>query len=457
MSINIQKAATLIECINSFEPEPLRGDDYDNMFCDTHEARTGNITDNRILDLIDSYLTIRSPKHTLLIGHTGCGKSTEMQTFIREMVLKKHLVADISAKEKLDLRAVTYIDLLIMIMIELVQNAASEGIEIDSDVVNNISQYWNSIITNEKIKDSSLAGKLELGVDSELSVFAKFLKFLGSLKMVLKTETLTRNAVKTIIEPEISEFIENLRYVSQSITEELKKQSRPPIPIIVVDDLDKLEVDRANELFYNHGGTLTLLPIHVIYTFPIQMSYTPQFASLDAYFESVFLPMIKLQNWVKGTEYEQFLQGPEVIKCIVHKRANAELFEENALDHMIKMTGGYLRDLFKAIMNAARIANRRGSYRIELEDTKVALNKIQSDITRSLKSEHYKILQSIFNGDKRKIDNREELLDLLQSRVILEYNGRRWCDLHPLVEELLISDGVLEKKDDKDIRDPKKH
>jgi len=35
------------------------------------------------------------------------------------------------------------------------------------------------------------------------------------------------------------------------------------------------------------------------------------------------------------------------------------------------------------------------------------------------------------------------LLKMMQGMVVLEYNGDRWHDLHPIIEEFLISQGEL--------------
>ena len=446
MSVHIKKATSLIDCINSFELEPLRGIDYDNMFCDTHEARTGDQHTDPILELIDTYEVTQGPRHTLLVGHTGCGKSTEMQTFIRHMQKRNALVIDISAKEKLDLRAATYIDLLLMVMIYLVKAAVEDGLKIKEGAAKRLFHYWKSITERESLKETSIGGKLDFGVNvesSKIPFIKPLVEFFGNLGATLTTETVTRNAIKTIIEPEISEFIDILRDVSANISDALIKHNRPKIPIMVVDDLDKLEVSQAMELFYRHGSTLALLPFHVIYTFPIQMAYSPEFTSIQSYFEHVFLPMIKLRNWDLAAKYSRFEQGWRAVECIIEKRADESLFEAEALTHMIEMTGGYLRDLFKVIMQAAKRANRREVKQIEMEDAQAALNVLQSELARTIKEEHYETLKKIYLGNKQLIQNREQLLDLLHCRAVLEYNGKRWCDIHPLVEDLLHQNGVL--------------
>ena len=131
------------------------------------------------------------------------------------------------------------------------------------------------------------------------------------------------------------------------------------------------------------------------------------------------------------------------MEAIVHKRADKALFAGDALEYMIKMTGGYLRDLFDVILRAALRANRRGCASVELEDAKAATVDLKAELSRVIGSQHHEALQKIFSGEKQMIQNRDELLKLLEGRAVLEYNGNRWCELHPLLKELLIENKVI--------------
>ena len=68
------------------------------------------------------------------------------------------------------------------------------------------------------------------------------------------------------------------------------------------------------------------------------------------------------------------------MRQIIAKRANLSLFDEDALVELIDKTGGYIRDLFRCISNAAIRAQRRGSSSISIEDVAVVLNELESDI-----------------------------------------------------------------------------
>jgi hypothetical protein len=129
------------------------------------------------------------------------------------------------------------------------------------------------------------------------------------------------------------------------------------------------------------------------------------------------------------------------------------LFDKNVEDYMIEKTGGALRDLFDAIRQSATYASRRKADSISMDDAVLALEEIQSEITRRIEKKDYDFLKDIYNGNRRGISDRKALLGMLLAGVVLEYNGKRWCNLHPLVADYLVDLGVVEKREG-DIHEP---
>ena len=50
---------------------------------------------------------------------------------------------------------------------------------------------------------------------------------------------------------------------------------------------------------------------------------------------------------------------------------------------------------------------------------------------------------NIYNGNKERIENKEMLLEMLQASVVLEYNGKRWHNVHPLVIKFFKEQGLI--------------
>ena len=54
------------------------------------------------------------------------------------------------------------------------------------------------------------------------------------------------------------------------------------------------------------------------------------------------------------------------------------------------------------------------------------------------------LFRSIYNGNKERIENKEILLKMLQASVVLEYNGKSWHNIHPLVADFFREQGMIE-------------
>lgn len=158
-----------------------------------------------------------------------------------------------------------------------------------------------------------------------------------------------------------------------------------------------------------------------------------------SYFVTKTLPMIKIET----IEGQPFPEGVAIIEEIVRKRANLALFEEQVLTRLISDTGGSLRDLFQAINLSAKRAGRRDSETISLEDAQCALEELKTSLTRRIEAKDYEFLVRIHDGSRERIEDKKMLLKMLQASVVLEYNGKRWHNVHPLVVRFLREQGLI--------------
>lgn len=167
---------------------------------------------------------------------------------------------------------------------------------------------------------------------------------------------------------------------------------------------------------------------------PVSLSYTPEYKDIQVWFPNPEkLPMIKIRNWQQGAYQENYTEGVNTIRSIIEKRAQLSLFTEEALQTLIQYTGGYIRDLLRCICEAALRARLRKAKEIGVEDAKKALSVLESDINGRYSDELIGKMEDIYKGNKH-LSSSEEITTLLQIGAVLEYNGTRWCDLHPLAE-----------------------
>lgn len=347
-----------------------------------------------------------------------------------------YYVKTIHCSRDLDLFNIVYSDLFILMGEALLEIAKETGCNIKNKVLEAIKNFWvegTETIISEELKIASL----EAGASAETkSILAGILNVFAKIKADLKYNEETRKEYRKKISVRSSEWIGILGNVAEEIAGKVDGKK----PIIIFEDLDKLNPEDAWMVFYNYAAILSGMTFPVIYTFPIGLSYDARFSAMDSYFVTKTLPMIKIAT----IENEPFEEGVAVITEIVKKRANLELFETGVLRRLIERTGGSLRDLFQAIHASAKRAERRDSETISMEDASRALEELKTLLTRRIEEKDYEFLLNIYHENKERIEDKEMLLEMLQASVVLEYNGKRWHNVHPLVVEFFKEQGMIE-------------
>ena len=428
----MEKAKTLADFYGVFYPVPLKESEMDSFYCDTIKFRTGDEYVSPMGDIYRIMKNNRGGNAFLLLGHKGCGKSTELVKLASDFTAEGYRVESTNCRLEMDMQNAVYWDLFILITQKLIKIADALKCDIGKAVIKRALSYWDDRSIVESVEE-----ELGYALESEVSagaglkgLFGAFLKITGDIK----NKSGKRTELRKNVERRASEWMEILNSISLSI----QNKSDGKMPILIFEDLDKISQDKALEIFYNNANALSQLPVKAIYTFPINLYYSEKFTALKSYFIHKTLPMIKVHN----KDMSENKEGVGIIKDIVYKRADENLFERGVLDEMIKKTGGVLRDLFEVILNAANRADNRKSEKISMADAAVALTSLKSDLKRMIKVSDFDFLKNVYNK-KEQIQDSEETLKFMQALIVLEYNGDNWHDLHPLIHDFLFEQGIL--------------
>ncbi len=430
------KAETLHQMQDAFNSQPLMTSrELEEFYLNTAAARTGDrysdFVENFALQLEDCqevYL------HKLFIGHPGCGKTTELYQLLQR-VKKADFFACIGRCDlELDLVDIAYTDVLFFLLDLLIRTASELGMELDENLVEEIYAYWEEEIEMTEVVSSQAQIEAQSSAKAGLP---GLLELMAQIKGVIKNSSDSRTQIRRRIIPKSSELIRKIEEVIENISFQCEKKNMKKIPLVILDGLDRVPLDRAKKIFRDNGSAFRALPVHLVTTFPIALTYTQEYSDILNYFPNPSkLPMIKLRNWKQGYYEAGYEEGKNTMRQIIAKRAELSLFEADALEELIDKTGGYIRDLFRCISNAAIRAQRRGAPAISKEDVTVVLNELESDINSRYSDVDIPELKKIYEGEKF-LSSSESITRLLQACAVLEYNGKRWCDLHPLVEKWL--------------------
>jgi energy-coupling factor transporter ATP-binding protein EcfA2 len=450
-SVKLKKALNIDDIYTSFKYQPLQIDDLDEFFVETDSARGGSPMRKRLARLLDR--EISDYQHILFVGYKGSGKSTELNQLQKD-IQNNYLVVNYSVFRELDPVHINYIELFIVTLERLFTLAKDNNLDISQEYIDNITN-WIRTKEIQEIKDKYIGADVEAGAEGKYGI--PFLQnFFYKFRLSAKSSLSLKETIKRNIEPKLSDLIEHCNLLINEIKLQLKHVNKTDL-LIIIEDLDKIPIDRADELFFNYANQLTQIKCNVVFTFPISSYFNIRFNTIRQSFDAIFeLPMIMVMNRDQTDNSE----GISKLTEIVGKRMEISLFENpKLLEMLIRKSGGCIRDLFRMVAEAAEHAIDYGNSIISQIDCEMGIQSLKKEYNNTIADNarngkvievatYYNALVKVARDPDKQIDNTEEILDLRQNLCILGYNGTGWCDVHPIVKDILVEKGKWDGKQD---------
>lgn len=423
---NLGPAATLEDAIYLLNPQkPLEGETL------AYYIDRGSLARRDIQILLRSNdLRRGEPVRILFSGHTGCGKSTELNKLCEELA-GSFFVVKVSTSKIVQPTDLTYVDVVLIAAMELFRAATTQEV-VSRAPAQRLSEIWDDLADFIRRRVFGLLPYRDPaeGVDVTATVSALVFEF----ETKYRSEASSRETIRRQMEGRLSEIIERINALALIV----RQSTQRPV-LFVFDDTDKPDPERGRSLFFDHPTTLTGFQTSVIYTFNIALWYNRQFKTFRDYFSGRYLlPNIKLFHRNETPNDT----GRELLRSIVMRRVQPHLITENALEQMVVASGGLVRSLIGLGQFAAVNALGRGTKRIEEQDVARAIVEVRNDFIAGLEESEYATLAELHRTKQLAAD--DDLQDLLQTVALLQYeNGEVWCDVHPVVVELLRERGLL--------------
>jgi hypothetical protein len=396
----------------------------------------------------------------LLAGHRASGKTTELRKIADDLKDCYHVIY-IANIEKSKSRCGTEQDFLYYLMDYVI--ASVKGNEVLSRaVVRDVEKLYRyledsifSVVKEERLVTFNHSIDIEAGAEAKFSLFSEIAKVFAKLAVKAGFDEQTKETLTKSIKNNFQDFMEYANAILLHINTELHKEGK--MLLLILDGLDKIEEEIAKPLFLNSEVMLPQLACSMIVTFPIYLLYSQnRLAAIASYDREPFvLSMIKVHD----REGKPYMPGIEAMRKIAEKRFNTEtLLSANfdfdkypdakfdtsmipdyrgILDVAILMSGGNLRDFFRIFTKAAEnVVIFQGEQILE-NDIINAMNAISSDYAKSFASNYAPLLREVLESKEKDVAVRatpedDTLLNIFSSGILIEYNGVRWCDVHPL-------------------------
>ena len=438
----MRKASQISEIYQTVDPEePIHR--ADPRYVDLLPARGDEDFVRHILRRVRHSPPGRYHCH-LVTGHRGCGKSTELLSLKAELEKERFLVAYVDAEETLDIADVEYLDVLIAVISAWTELARREGLPIRQALVEDIERWFAEVeLVEERLEERELAAEGGGEAKAEIPLLARL--FLN-VRSQLRSGDRVREEVRRKIERRLRDFLDRANLLLDQIGVLAGQRGHAGL-VTIVDNLEKIPLkilDASSGLtnhaaiFVEHAEALKALHSHLVYTVPVTLLNDRNLGM--AYPDLDMLLMVKIAT-VDGAPYPP---GVRLLEEVIRRRVEVEAVfsDPAALEELIRMSGGVLRDLFRLIRFAADYAPEDG--RIAPEHVQRAIRKLIREYDLLIHEEDLDLLRKILRDPHPPASDR--LARLMYNRLALPYQDEeRWIAVHPAARRSPTLQAYLEK------------
>jgi hypothetical protein len=427
------------------------------FYVDCREARGGDAFVRTFLENLKRCGTIESGNgkkgdflYFLFSGHSGCGKSSDLVYLTQKLKTNcfdntQYFPIYLDVSEYLDDFDVSTTDILLAIVTEL---AATLKEELDIELQDTYFQGRLSELKEFFLSDVEIS-------EGDIGIFGSKVKVKR-----LQTNQEGRQKVREALRLKTSSMLTEINLLFEKARREIRKKTCGETSlkysdiVIILDNLEKIQrFENAAEglpsherLFIDNYAQLTALETHIIYTVPLRLVRSHLGKRLSNYYNEPFvLPMVKTFDRKTRKPFEI---GVKALQDILQKRFGTvpvtDAFESDALEFLIKYSGGSIRDLIRFVRNSIAQIEQ---FPIKLTHAKNSLKSNIQIYSTGIPEGHWeKLAQVDLSPDQTFPNDDEDYRDMLANQSLLEYiNGGNediweevapWYAVNPIVREL---------------------
>ncbi len=442
----LEKAETLAQIRKVCRPLPLSGRELESFFVETDCARDPNQhTRQRISETLEAIPDAR----ILFYGHRGCGKSTELNKLLSEISGRFETVS-FSVMDEMNLVSARAEDLILVITARILKTAQEKGMKLKDNLLHPVLDFFSETVLSEKeCRDMDL--QVGAGISTESGLLEKLAGLFFKITSEIKYNAHSEETKTAKLRKRPADLLTQANIVIEAVRSALPENKKL---LVIVEDIDKLDLRQAREIYVQNTNLLTGIRTAIIYTIPIFLFHSSEVNAFKHHFDdTVNLPMIKVME-----PPEKKAEGFQIVKKIVLSRIQKNLIQADALDLLIRKTGGVLRHVFDVLHEAAVMTSAK--IPLTIDHIQYGLNQLRRELAlqialpydplpggpQSVDQLHERLAECAKkqqNGEKPGLMADAINQILIKSCAMVEYNGERWIGVHPLVAEHLKMIGRL--------------
>lgn len=358
----------------------------------------------------------------LLLGHRGCGKSTEMRrihSFLNTP--ERYFSIHIETEKELEVSKMHAEDFFIIMIIKLIRELRSRDLEHATNSFDDLLKDWLSEteVQKEITNTGSIEGNASVKVDTDGNFLMKALsifKFEADIKGTLSRENKTTTTIRTRIKTDLLTFVTRFNNALARVRDYCVAANKGQDLLFLIDGTEKTTFEFYEEVFQKNGYILRALNVNLLTTLRLDAFYKLEDKPNLDFFQTVFVPMISIKS-------ESI---PKLAEIVTSRVDETSFFDKVALYYLVEMSGGSLRQLLR-LANQALFFSR--GKKVDLERAKKTVATEGDRLYHALSPEQKEILK---NGTW--VDNwsQKDVSIMLFAMVLLKYNGK--SAINPLLK-----------------------
>ena len=247
-----------------------------------------------------------------------------------------------SIREETDIIDLDFRDVLLAIGSRLFREYRKQGGDLPEQLLKELNGWKGKV---EKQISTILDGRVseyELGA----SIDAFFVN--AGLKMKLVPDT--RVELRQIVETDITGLIAIINHIAAAIYNQEKR-----IPLILIDDMDKPDLDRARAIFHDRREIMMQPNCAIVYTVSSALFYSKEFDAIRS--QALFLPNINLRSSADSDQH--LVEGYRILEKFISVRMDRSMIHPLAMEQAITYSGGVFRELARIVRTSIGRARRR--------------------------------------------------------------------------------------------------
>ena len=441
----VERATDVAGIPRAFRPEPLVAQEMAQFYSDSLDRQRANFLLRRIKDDLLESADQGFFFKGVLYGNRGTGKSTEINRLLDEAAIKeKFVVIRLDALTELNPQTFSVADVLLLLLTNLIERCVDKCGELGrafheagimtADLQQTFAPFFPDLQGKEQITKST-------GGSGELAI-------LGMVKLGIRVEGQRKTdpvSARTTL-AELSAVVE--RQIS------IARERLPEYELLVIgENFDKEQIPQSllQDTFVQYASVLRDLRLHLIFTLPVPFVYS--FGEQLSFRRENRYPVYDVP--VYSQEHVRDDAGCQALIELMQKRADLHsVFAKDALELLLRASGGDLYRLFAIVVNSGRLAR----YRYEdnpLSERLVLRTDVETAVREQLGIFRNELgttpndpddipwdaklqkLRDIYEGQPAANVPDKALYQLLRRRAVLFFNGKGRYGVHPMAVEIL--------------------